>query len=141
MATFAAPKGILEYYPPASAAFLAVRDTLLRSAALAGYGYIELPIFEDTMLYARGVGESTDVVSKEMYTFEDRGGRSVTLRPEGTAGVVRAVLQHSLHRLGELPVKVWAVGPAFRYERAQARRYRQFYQVDPEAIRNDDPPV
>jgi histidyl-tRNA synthetase len=138
MATFAAPKGIPEYYPPASAAFLAVRDTLLRSAALAGYGYIELPIFEDTALYARGVGESTDVVSKEMYTFADRGGRSVTLRPEGTAGVVRSVIEHSLDR-GQLPVKLRYAGPFFRYERPQAGRYRQLQQVGVEAIGSDDP--
>ncbi|HEY3608559.1 MAG TPA: histidine--tRNA ligase [Pseudonocardiaceae bacterium] len=138
MATFAAPKGILEYYPPTSAAFLAVRDTLLRSAALAGYGYIELPIFEDTTLYARGVGESTDVVSKEMYTFEDRGGRSVTLRPEGTAGVVRSVIEHGLDR-GQLPVKLSYAGPFFRYERPQAGRYRQFQQAGVEAIGGDDP--
>ncbi|HEX3650200.1 MAG TPA: histidine--tRNA ligase, partial [Pseudonocardiaceae bacterium] len=79
MSTFSAPKGVPEYFPPASATFLAVRDIMLRSATLAGYGYVELPIFEDTALYARGVGESTDVVTKEMYTFEDRGGRSITL--------------------------------------------------------------
>jgi histidyl-tRNA synthetase len=138
MATFAAPKGIPEYYPPVSSGFLAVRDTLLRSAALAGYGYIELPIFEDTTLYARGVGESTDVVSKEMYTFEDRGGRSVTLRPEGTAGVVRSVIEHGLDR-GQLPVKLSYAGPFFRYERPQAGRYRQLQQVGVEAIGADDP--
>jgi histidyl-tRNA synthetase len=138
---FQAPKGVSEYLPPRSAAFLAARDTFAAAATRAGYAYLELPVFEDTQLFARGVGESTDVVSKEMYTFEDRGGRSITLRPEFTAGVVRAVLQHSLHRLGELPVKVWAVGPAFRYERAQAGRYRQFYQVDLEAIGSEDPAI
>jgi histidyl-tRNA synthetase len=89
---FAAPKGVPDYVPPASAGFEHVRDTLLAAAARAGYGLIELPVFEDTALFARGVGESTDVVSKEMYTFADRGDRSVTLRPEGTAGVVRAVI-------------------------------------------------
>ena len=83
---FAAPKGVPEYFPPDSAGFAHVRDTLLAAADRAGYGLIELPVFEDTGLYARGVGESTDVVSKEMYTFADRGDRSVTLRPEGTAG-------------------------------------------------------
>jgi histidyl-tRNA synthetase len=138
MTTLAAPKGIPDYYPPTSSAFLAVRDTLLRSAALAGYGYIELPIFEDTTLYARGIGESTDVVSKEMYTFQDRGGRSVTLRPEGTAGVVRAVIEHGLDR-GQLPVKLTYAGPFFRYERPQAGRYRQLQQVGIEAIGADDP--
>ena len=86
-----APKGVPEYLPPVSAAWLAIKDTLARHAALAGYGYIELPVFEETALYVRGVGESTDVVSKEMYTFTDRGNRSLTLRPEGTAGVMRSV--------------------------------------------------
>ncbi|HEX4723137.1 MAG TPA: histidine--tRNA ligase [Pseudonocardiaceae bacterium] len=138
MATFAAPKGIPEYYPPTSAAFIAVRDTLLRACALAGYGYIELPVFEETALYARGVGESTDVVTKEMYTFADRGDRSVTLRPEGTAGVVRSVIEHGLDR-GQLPVKLCYAGPFFRYEQPQAGRYRQLQQVGIEAIGVDDP--
>jgi histidyl-tRNA synthetase len=138
MAIFTAPKGIPEYFPPASAAFLAIRDTLLRSAELAGYGYIELPVFEDTALYARGVGESTDVVSKEMYTFTDRGGRSITLRPEGTAGVVRSVIEHGLDR-GQLPVKLRYSGQFFRAENPQAGRYRQFHQVGVEAIGGDDP--
>jgi histidyl-tRNA synthetase len=140
MSTFSAPKGVPEYFPPASATFLAVRDIMLRSATLAGYGYVELPLFEDTALYARGVGESTDVVTKEMYTFSDRGGRSITLRPEGTAGVVRAVIEHGLDR-GQLPVKLAYVGPFFRYERPQAGRYRQFQQFGVEAIGTDDPAV
>jgi histidyl-tRNA synthetase len=101
---------------------------------------IELPVFEDTELFKRGVGESTDVVSKEMYTFEDRGGRSITLRPEGTAGVMRAVIEHGLDR-GQLPVKVWYSGQFFRAERPQAGRYRQFYQVGIEAIGLDDPAI
>ncbi len=138
MATFAAPKGVPDYTPPDSAAFLAVRDGLTRAARLAGYAHIELPIFEDTALFARGVGESSDVVSKEMYTFADRGDRSVTLRPEGTAGVVRAVIEHSLDR-GQLPVKLSYAGPFFRYERPQAGRYRQLQQVGVEAIGVDDP--
>ena len=108
------------------------------AAARAGYGLIELPVFEDTALYARGVGESTDVVTKEMYTFADRGDRSVTLRPEGTAGVVRAVIEHGLDRAG-LPVKLRYAGPFFRYERPQAGRYRQLQQVGVEAIGVDDP--
>jgi histidyl-tRNA synthetase len=140
MTAFQAPKGVPEYYPPRSAAFLAVRDAFASCARRAGYGYIELPVFEDTELYARGVGETTDVVSKEMYTFADRGGRSVTLRPEFTAGVVRAVLEHGLHR-GQLPVKLWTTGPAFRYERPQAGRYRQLQQFDVEAIGTEDPAV
>jgi histidyl-tRNA synthetase len=137
---FQAPKGVNEYFPPRSQTYLAARDAFAAVAARAGYSYLELPVFEDTKLFTRGVGESTDVVSKEMYTFEDRGGRSITLRPEFTVGVLRSVLQHGLHK-GELPVKVWATGPAFRYERAQAGRYRQFYQLDLEAIGSDDPAV
>jgi histidyl-tRNA synthetase len=138
VSTFAAPKGVPEYYPPESAGFTHVRETLLAAAERAGYGHIELPVFEDTGLYARGVGESTDVVSKEMYTFLDRGERSVTLRPEGTAGVVRAVIEHGLDR-GGLPVKLRYAGPFFRYERPQAGRFRQLQQVGIEAIGVDDP--
>jgi histidyl-tRNA synthetase len=135
---YSAPKGVPDYIPPDSARFVAVRDGLLDAARRAGYSYIELPIFEDTALFARGVGESTDVVSKEMYTFADRGDRSVTLRPEGTAGVVRAVIEHGLDR-GALPVKLCYAGPFFRYERPQAGRYRQLQQVGVEAIGVDDP--
>jgi histidyl-tRNA synthetase len=135
---FRAPKGVPDYLPPDSAQFVAVRDGLLGAARRAGYGDIELPIFEDTSLFARGVGESTDVVSKEMYTFADRGERSVTLRPEGTAGVMRAVIEHGLDR-GQLPVKLCYAGPFFRYERPQAGRYRQLQQVGVEAIGVDDP--
>jgi len=127
-----------DYVPPDSAAFVAVRDGLLAAARRAGYGDIELPVFEDTALFARGVGESTDVVSKEMYSFADRGDRSVTLRPEGTAGVVRAVIEHGLDRAA-LPVKLCYAGPFFRYERPQAGRYRQLQQVGVEAIGVDDP--
>ena len=138
MSDFQAPKGVPDYLPPDSAAFVAVRDGLLATARRAGYGDIELPVFEDTALFARGVGESTDVVSKEMYTFADRGDRSVTLRPEGTAGVMRAVLEHGLDR-GALPVKLCYAGPFFRYERPQSGRYRQLQQVGVEAIGVDDP--
>lgn len=138
MAQFQAPKGVPEYFPPDSAAFLAVREALAAPARRAGYGYVELPVFEDTALYVRGVGESTDVVSKEMYTFTDRGDRSITLRPEGTAGVVRTVIQHGLDR-GQLPVKLWYAGPFFRAERPQHGRYRQLQQVGVEAIGLDDP--
>ena len=138
MSEFNAPKGVPDYLPPDSAQFVAVRDGLLGAARRAGYGDIELPIFEETALFARGVGESTDVVSKEMYTFADRGDRSVTLRPEGTAGVMRAVIEHGLDR-GALPVKLCYAGPFFRYERPQAGRYRQLQQVGVEAIGVDDP--
>src|SRR4051812_47444037 len=136
--TISAPKGVPDYVPPLSRTFAAVRDPLVAAADRAGYAPIELPVFEDTALFARGVGESTDVVSKEMYTFADRGDRSVTLRPEGTAGVVRAVIEHGLDR-GGLPVKLRYAGPFFRYERPQAGRYRQLQQVGIEAIGVDDP--
>ena len=138
MSGLQAPRGVPEYLPPDSADFLAVRNTLGRAAELAGYGYIELPVFEDTAVFVRGVGESTDVVSKEMYTFTDRGDRSLSLRPEGTAGVMRSVLEHGLHR-GSLPVKLWYAGPFFRAERPQQGRYRQLQQVGVEAIGVDDP--
>jgi len=128
-----APKGVSEYVPPQSRKFESVREALLNPARNAGYELIELPVFEDTELFTRGVGESTDVVSKEMYTFEDRGGRSITLRPEGTAGVMRAVIEHGLDR-GQLPAKLYYSGAFFRAERPQAGRYRQFYQVGIEAI-------
>lgn len=128
-----APKGVSEYVPPQSRKFESVREALLKPARNAGYELIELPVFEDTELFTRGVGESTDVVSKEMYTFEDRGGRSITLRPEGTAGVMRAVIEHGLDR-GQLPSKLYYSGAFFRAERPQAGRYRQFYQVGIEAI-------
>ncbi|WP_426707408.1 histidine--tRNA ligase [Corynebacterium auriscanis] len=133
-----APKGVQEYFPPNSHEFLAIREAFTNAARQAGYEHIELPIFEDTNLFARGVGESTDVVSKEMYTFADRGGRSVTLRPEGTAGVIRSVIENNLDR-GQLPVKLVYAGPFFRYERPQAGRYRQLQQVGVEAVGVDDP--
>jgi len=132
-----APKGVSEYVPPHSRKFESVREALLAPARSAGYELIELPVFEDTELFTRGVGESTDVVSKEMYTFEDRGGRSITLRPEGTAGVMRAVIEHGLDR-GQLPAKLYYSGAFFRAERPQAGRYRQFYQVGIEAIGTQD---
>lgn len=135
-----APKGVSEYVPSRSARFEWIRDQLIAPAKAAGYQLMELPVFEDTQLFSRGVGESTDVVSKEMYTFEDRGGRSITLRPEGTAGVMRAVIEHSLDR-GQLPVKVFYSGAFFRAERPQAGRYRQFYQVGVESIGLDDPAI
>ena len=140
MSKFQAPKGVSEYFPPNSEQFEFVRDQLINSAKLAGYSLIELPVFEDTEVFTRGVGESTDVVSKEMYTFEDRGGRSLTLRPEGTAGVMRAVIEHNLDR-AQLPVKLFYSGAFFRAERPQAGRYRQFYQVGIEAIGYSDPEI
>ena len=135
---YQAPKGVKEYLPPTSALFERVREALVTPARLANYQLMELAIFEDTEVFTRGVGESTDVVSKEMYTFTDRADRSLTLRPEGTAGVMRAVIESGLDR-GQLPVKIWYAGPFFRAERPQAGRYRQFYQVGIEAIGSEDP--
>jgi histidyl-tRNA synthetase len=137
---FQAPKGVSEYVPPRSALFEEAREAFATSARRACYGAVETAVFEDTALFVRGVGESSDVVSKEMYSFADRGGREITLRPEFTAGVLRSLLEHNLHK-GALPVKVWTSGPAFRYERPQAGRYRQFYQFDLEAIGTEDPAV
>jgi histidyl-tRNA synthetase len=137
---FQAPKGVSEYVPPRSALFEQAREAFATSARRACYGAVETAVFEDTALFVRGVGESSDVVRKEMYSFADRGGREITLRPEFTAGVLRALLEHNLHK-GALPVKVWTSGPAFRYERPQAGRYRQFYQFDLEAIGTEDPAV
>jgi histidyl-tRNA synthetase len=136
--SFQAPKGVSEYVPPRSALLLRTRNAFADAARRAGYGYLEQAVFEDTQLFVRGVGESTDVVSKEMYTFEDRGDRSITLRPEFTAGLLRCVTEHGLLS-GPVPVKVWTAGPVFRYERPQAGRYRQFYQFDAEALGSEDP--
>jgi histidyl-tRNA synthetase len=133
---FQAPKGVSEYVPPRSNAFAWVRSTLENTISSAGYQLLELPIFEDTDLFAR-IGASTDVVSKEMYTFEDRGGRSITLRPEGTVGALRAINEHGLDR-GSLPAKVYYCGPFFRAERPQKGRYRQFYSIGIEAIGTHD---
>lgn len=135
---FQAPKGVPDYFPPRSDSFLAVQNAIGNAATLAGYGYVELPVFEDVNLFVRGIGESTDVVSKEMYVFDDRGGRTLALRPEGTAGVARLVIEHGLDR-GQLPVKLWYKGPFFRAERPQLGRYRQLQQVGIEAIGAPDP--
>lgn len=135
---YQAPKGVIEYFPPRSRSFEWVRETLLSQIKRSGYQLLELPVFEDTELFTRGVGASTDVVSKEMYTFEDRGGRSITLRPEGTVGALRAIIEHGLDR-GALPTKVFYSGAFFRAERPQAGRGRQFYSVGVEAVGSDDP--
>jgi histidyl-tRNA synthetase len=136
--SFVAPKGTFDLLPPDSEVVLAVRAAMAAPLRTAGYGYVETPVFEQTALFERGVGESTDVVSKEMYSFVTRGEDHVTLRPEGTAGVVRAAIQHRLYA-GQLPVKLWYSGSFFRYERPQAGRYRHFSQVGAEALGVDDP--
>ncbi|GAA1238439.1 histidine--tRNA ligase [Kitasatospora nipponensis] len=139
MSTFTAPKGTYDLLPPRSATVLAIRAALSAPLRRAGYGYVETPVFEDVKLFSRGVGESTDIVSKEMYTLTTKGGDDLALRPEGTASVVRAALQANLHRLGNLPVKLWYGGSFYRYEKAQKGRYRQFAQVGAEAIGAEDP--
>ena len=135
---FKAPKGTYDVVAPFSTTWLQVKEALSRPAILSGCDYIETPIFEDTALFVRGVGQSTDVVNKEMYTFEDRAGRSLSLRPEGTAGVLRAMLENRLDK-GPLPAKVWYTGPNFRYEQPQSGRYRQHTQVGVETMGSADP--
>lgn len=139
VSTFKAPKGTYDLLPPRSATFLAVREAISTPLRNSGYGYVETPGFEDVKLFSRGVGESTDIVSKEMYTLTTKGGDELALRPEGTASVLRAALQGNLHKLGNLPVKLWYSGSYYRYERAQAGRYRHFSQVGAEAIGAEDP--
>ena len=133
-----APKGTFDVLPEAGRR----RHDLLRDSAelleRAGYGPFETPVFESTDLFARGVGETTDIVQKEMFTFYDQGGRSLTLRPEGTAGICRAYIEHGMHKLPQ-PVKLWYWGSFFRHETPQAGRFRQFTQVGAEAIGSDDP--
>jgi histidyl-tRNA synthetase len=138
--THRAPRGTFDLLPPRSEIFAATREAMAAPLRTAGYGYLETPVFEETALFARGVGESTDIVSKEMYTFITRGGESVTLRPENTAGVVRAALEAHLDR-GPLPVKLWYSGSYFRYERPQKGRYRHFSQVGAEALGTTDPAI
>ncbi|MFI1827718.1 histidine--tRNA ligase [Streptomyces sp. NPDC020412] len=139
MSTFQAPKGTYDLLPPDSATFLAVREALAAPLRNSGYGYVETPGFEDVELFARGVGESTDIVTKEMYTLTTKGGSQLALRPEGTASVLRAALEANLHKQGSLPVKLWYSGSYYRYERPQAGRYRHFSQVGAEAIGAEDP--
>ncbi|MFC8592467.1 histidine--tRNA ligase [Streptomyces atroolivaceus] len=139
MSTFQAPKGTYDLIPPRSAKFLAVREAISAPLKNSGYGYIETPGFEDVALFSRGVGESTDIVSKEMYAFETKGGDQLALRPEGTASVLRAALEANLHKAGNLPVKLWYSGSYYRYEKPQAGRYRHFSQVGAEAIGTEDP--
>ncbi|HEU4973688.1 MAG TPA: histidine--tRNA ligase [Baekduia sp.] len=135
-----APRGTYDVLPDQDAARQAVVDTAREILGGAGYRRVETPIFEQTDLFSRGVGASTDIVQKEMYTLEDQGGRSLTLRPEGTAPIMRAYAEHGMQKLPQ-PVKLWYFGPFFRQEKPQAGRYRQFWQVGCEAIGSDDPAV
>lgn len=133
-----APRGTFDVLPADGIRRAALRELAEGVLAGAGYGPCETPVFEDTELFARGVGESTDIVQKEMFTFEDKGGRSLTLRPEGTAGVCRAYVEHGMHKQPQ-PVKLSYWGPFFRHEAPQAGRYRQFAQIGAEALGSDDP--
>ena len=135
-----APRGTFDVLGEQAAARAVVEERARAVLEGAGYGRIETPAFEATELFARGVGASTDIVRKEMYTFEDASGRSLTLRPEGTAPVCRAYVEHGMHKLRQ-PVRLWYLSSFFRHERAQAGRYRQFWQVGAEALGSEDPAV
>ena len=135
-----APRGTFDILPEQAPLRLAVENTARTVLESAGYERIETPTFEPTELFTRSVGEATDIVQKEMYSFVDGGERSLTLRPEVTAPIVRAYLQHGMHKLPQ-PVKLWYLSSCFRYERAQKGRYRQFWQIGAEAIGSDDPAV
>jgi histidyl-tRNA synthetase len=138
--SFQAPRGTFDVLPDQSEARERIERVAAELLGRAGYERIETPMFEDTELFARAVGEATDIVRKEMFTFEDLGGRSITLRPEGTAPIARAYVEHGMHKLPQ-PVKLWYAGPFFRYEAPQAGRFRQFNQIDAEAIGSDLPLV
>ncbi len=133
-----APRGTFDVLGEEARARSAIEVRAASILGDAGYERIETPCFEATELFARGVGESSDIVKKEMYTFTDGSGRSLTLRPEGTAPVCRAYVQHGMHKRPQ-PVKLWYLGSFFRYERAQKGRHRQFWQVGAEALGSEDP--
>ncbi|MGQ9559154.1 MAG: histidine--tRNA ligase [Candidatus Oleimicrobiaceae bacterium] len=140
MAKYQAVKGTRDVLPEEQPYWRHIETHIYRICALYGYERIDTPIFEQTQLFERGVGASTDIVEKEMYTFEDRGHDSLTLRPEFTAGVIRAYLQNGLHTRPK-PVRLFSVGPIFRYERPQAGRFRQHTQFNVEALGEQDPAV
>jgi histidyl-tRNA synthetase len=135
-----APRGTFDVLGEQASARTALEARARSILEGAGYERIETPAFEATELFARGVGESTDIVRKEMFTFDDGAGRSMTLRPEGTAPVCRAYVEHGMHKRRQ-PVKLWYLSSFFRHERAQAGRYRQFWQVGAEALGSEDPAV
>ncbi len=134
------PRGTNDFLPQETEKWQLVEKILREICAEFDYHEIRIPIFEHTELFQRGVGETTDIVEKEMYTFEDRGKRSITLRPEGTASTVRAYLEHKMSALPQ-PVKLYYMGPMFRYERPQAGRYRQFHQFGVEVFGSSDPGI
>jgi histidyl-tRNA synthetase len=133
-----AARGTFDVLPPEGRRRLRLVRIADEVLTRAGYEPFETPVFEDTEVFARGVGASTDIVQKEMFTFEDKAGRSLTLRPENTAGICRAYAEHGMHKLPQ-PVKLWSWGPFFRHEAPQAGRFRQFTQLDAEALGSDDP--
>jgi histidyl-tRNA synthetase len=137
---FQAPRGTTDLLPEEQKYWRFIQDKAAGIAHRFGYGRIDSPVFEDSGLFIRSVGEGTDIVEKEMYTFEDRGGDNLTLRPEGTAPVCRAYLEHGMHNLPQ-PVRMFYVCPVFRYERPQAGRFRQHHQFGVEAIGDADPSV
>ncbi len=135
---YRAPRGTSDILPQEQAYWRYIEQKVVDICQLYGYERIDPPAFEDTSLFSRSIGEGTDIVEKEMYTFEDKGGNKITLRPEGTAPVCRAYLEHGMHNLPQ-PVKLYYFASIFRYERPQAGRYRQHYQFGYEAIGEDDP--
>jgi len=135
---YRAPRGTLDILPKEQAYWRYIEQKVANVCQLYGYQRIDAPVFEDSGLFTRSMGEGTDIVEKQMYTFQDRGGNKITLRPEGTAPVCRAYLEHGLHNLPQ-PVKLYYIASIFRYERPQAGRYRQHYQFGYEAIGDDDP--
>jgi histidyl-tRNA synthetase len=136
--TFEAPRGTHDILPSEQPRWRQITDEFEDLCRLYGYRRIDTPVFEDTELFARTSGEGSDIVTKEMYTFTDRGDRSLTLRPEATAPIVRAYLEHGLHREPQ-PQKLYAIETFYRYGRPQKGRYREFWQLDLEAIGSDDP--
>ena len=140
MTTFEAPRGTHDILPSEQPLWRLVTGEVDRLCSLYGYRPIATPVFEDTALFERTSGEGSDVVHKEMYTFEDKGGRSLTLRPEATAPIARAYLEHGMHRDAQ-PVKLYTLGTFYRYSAPQRGRYREFWQLSVEAIGSDDPAV
>ena len=138
--TIKGPRGVRDILPDESWKWAYVLDQARETANACHYSEVHLPIFEHTELFSRGVGDTTDIVEKEMYTFTDKGDRSITLRPEMTASMVRSYLEHTIGTPGQ-PTKLWGYGPMFRYERPQKGRYRQFWQLDYEEIGSDSPLV
>ncbi len=135
-----AVRGVRDILPSETGKWQRVEAAARRTFEAYGYREIRLPLFERTELFARGIGDETDIVKKEMYTFEDRGGDSITLRPEATAGLLRAYIEHGF-QVEPKPVRLYTVGPMFRYERPQAGRYRQFHQANVEALGEPQPAV